>query len=97
MELYKEGKMKKVKIDESITVDEWKQHFISLLEWTERNRGEERRIKVEGGETEEIKKENIEKVIRKLKKGKECRRRRNKERNMEIRKRKRTNVNAHSV
>ena len=52
---------------------------------------------MEEGETEEIKKENIEKVIRKLKKGKECRRRRNKERNMEIRKRKRTNVNAHSV
>ena len=40
----------KVQIDESITVDKWKQHFMNLLEETERSRGEERRIKVEGGD-----------------------------------------------
>ena len=57
MELYKEGKReKKVRINKSITADEWKQHFMNLLEGTERNKEEERRIKVEGGETEEIKK-----------------------------------------
>ena len=70
MDVYKEGKRKKVKIDESITVDEWKQHFINLLEGTKRSRVEERRIMVQGGETEEIKKEDIEETIRKLKKKK---------------------------
>ena len=60
---------KKVKIDD-ITVDKWKQHFINLLKGTERSGGEERKIKVEGGETEKIKKEDIEEAIRKLKKKK---------------------------
>ena len=59
-------KGEKVKIDKSITVDKWKQHSMNLLEGTERSRGEERRIKVEGGETEEIKKKGIEEAIRKL-------------------------------
>ena len=35
---YKEGKRKKVKIDGSITVDEWKQNFLNLLEGTKRSR-----------------------------------------------------------
>ena len=38
MELCKEGKRKKVKINESITVDEWKQPFMNLLEGTEEKR-----------------------------------------------------------
>ena len=32
------GNRKKVKIDESITVDEWKQHFMNLLEGKEKSR-----------------------------------------------------------
>ena len=64
----KKERGKKVKIDESITVDEWKQHFMNLLEGTESSRGKERRIK--GGGGEEIKKEDIEKAITKLKKKK---------------------------
>ena len=49
-----------MKIDESITVDEWNAHFMNFFEKTERSKGEGRRIKVEGGETEEIKR-NISK------------------------------------
>ena len=56
-----------------VKTDEWKQHFINLLEGTERSREEERRIKVEGEETEEIKKKDIEEPIRKLRKKKRLR------------------------
>ena len=61
---------KKVEIDVSITVDEWKQHFMNLLEGIERSRRRERRINLKGGKTEEIIKEDIEEAIRKLKKKK---------------------------
>ena len=42
---------------------------MNVWEGTERSRGGER-IKVEGGKTEKIKKENIEEAIRKLKRKK---------------------------
>ena len=57
-----------MKMDESITVDEWKQHFMNLLEGTESSRGEDRWMKVEGGETGEIIKGDTEEAIRKPKK-----------------------------
>ena len=57
-----------MKIDGSITVDEWKQHFMNLLEGTKKSREQERKMKVEGGETEEIKKEDIKEASRKQKK-----------------------------
>ena len=37
----------RVKIDESITLDKWKQHFMNLFQGKKRSRGEERSINVE--------------------------------------------------